>query len=333
LTIVVVATLVALANGHAALIKPLAWNGPNPTNNPQPCGTQSNTPLATAAAIWQAGTTVSGAVQWAVIAGDGAGSITATLDLAGGHNFAGGTPVTLQGSTPTTPGQTYTFTVVNVPNVVCTGPVGTDGNPTCTLQIHGPNGWTGCTTITITDAAAAPVSSQPSTDPVCIPNISDLTFCTKVNGHRVLVPFGMNETTVDANTANTFNATWHNKKVFFSASNPGCAEAYQDYMCGLAFPLCANPTLGPCQVTCKATVELCGLNSTHKNLYDCSLLHNGGADSAGNCAKGVSVYGTSTGVPGAGGGLDGSSASAVGTFAALVATLLALTTLNAALRQ
>jgi len=336
LTIVVIATVIALVNGHAAMIKPLAWNGPNPTNGPQPCGTQTNKPLASAAAIWPAGATITDAVEWKIIAGDGAGPITASLDLAGGHDFSAAVPVTLIGTSPTNVGTQYSFKAV-APTVTCTGPTGADGNPTCTLQIKGPNGWVGCSTIAITGSGGGSSSGSVAavtvnTNPVCVNNVQGLTFCTKVNGHRVLIPFGMDAATLDANTFSTYNATYNNHKVFFSHLTPGCSDAYADYMCGMNFPLCTNPALGPCQVTCSATVQLCGLNATHKNLYDCSQLVNAGADSNGNCASGVSSYGTPVSTTAGSGGLHAGAFTA-GTFAALVATLLALASLNFALRQ
>jgi hypothetical protein len=88
--------VVASVSAHAVLRDPVPWNTNPSTSNPCGGGTNTNTPVLTVKYGQQV------TLKWEVVAADGAGPVTMTIDPAGGQNFGTtGVKVPLTGTVPT----------------------------------------------------------------------------------------------------------------------------------------------------------------------------------------------------------------------------------------
>jgi hypothetical protein len=264
-------TLISYIYSHARLQNFQAWN-PNYSKT-NPCGGGATPTI-------KAGSLVAGNTQnfvWQIIAGDGTGAVTASIDTAGGTNF--NTPLPLTGATPTTTG-VFTFTAT-IPALTCTG-ASTDANTKlCTIQLKSDSGWYSCTSLEILPAGSIVV---PVTPTQCV-YPSTLKFCSMVNNQNVLIPaIGQTVNQYDDTIKNTFYATLNNPAVFSNPNGTGCEFYYKKLYCGFNFPPCSAPTTGGCNQACSKTSDICQVTTLHQNLFDCkSTYTNNKTDSTGSC--------------------------------------------------
>ncbi|KAI8804215.1 hypothetical protein BJ742DRAFT_742200 [Cladochytrium replicatum] len=271
-------------SGHAVMLDPSPWNR-SPSKS-SPCGGVN--PPTMASASWVAGAQVS--VTWSVIAGDGSGPVSFTIDQSGGTaNFSRTLqPADSTGIFPAPAVGTYLYTL-NVPRGLnCTG--GGDGNNFCTLMAASSSNWFSCTYIQIF-ATAPPVPDAPPT-PSCIKTNtaqagSFLTFCNFMNGQYVEVQPGFTASAVDQATSDTFKSYSANPNVFFNGNDTtNCQPRLKKALCELALPPCTKASLSGdadatskvrtdsvlCQETCNSTMAACGITVSHAALYNCSTL-------------------------------------------------------------
>jgi hypothetical protein len=215
-------------------------------------------------ASWKPGETVN--IEWEVVAGDGAGTVTASIDYNGGTAFD--TTMTLVGTNPTTAVGKYSFTA--------TVPTGKNCSR-CTVQLAS-SGWVACTTVAIGTAAPPPQPTRCITTPA-------LSFCNSVsNKANVALPGNFaNASAFDDLIAATYHANLANVNVFATPDTPGCRDAYKKLICGLQWVDCTSFKKPGCNQACQDTVRLCGLTELHKTYYDCSTIPNTNADMTGSC--------------------------------------------------
>jgi len=94
-----------------------------------------------------------------------------------------------------------------------------------------------------------------------------LTFCTIVNGNNVTVTTGQTPDQIDKIAESTFTETLNNPLVFGSANTTGCPEAFKQFMCSTFFTLCGADSA--CQPNCRDAIDTCGLQDSHKGLFNC----------------------------------------------------------------
>jgi len=245
--LLVVIGLCTLVFGHAKLNVPPAWN-PQPSKA-SPCGGGPQ-PTDTAT-TFTVGTTES--ITWQVVAGDGVGAVTLSVDPAAGTNFANGVVI----GTPTAVG-TYTYPYT-VPSVTCTG-----ANGLCNIQVASSSGWFACSTVRF-DQPGVPVPPPPT--PSC-QAVSGLTFCTMINGHSIEVEPGTDPLSLDKALAVTYTATLYNANVFSNPNTTLCQTDYKNYLCHSQFPWCGQTAA--CQPSCYDAIGNCGITTSHRGLYDCT---------------------------------------------------------------
>jgi len=285
--VVVCGWFVGLCWGHAALVKPTAFN-PNPSRS-SPCGGST----ALAAAVGSVVASSSFQIQWHVIASDGEGAVTMNLNTAGGQTFSGTNVVTLSHSEPA-PNALATFLLTySVPSTAsCTA-----SNGICYAQFTA-SGWFACTALSVSANAAAVPPVSNSSLPSC-QKASNLSFCGVVNGNTVLVPGGQSFSNMDIGAQDTVVADLNNPNVFKTPYTAGCASSYQSFVCANTFRLCTNP-LNPqpvCASSENASTVLCSLSTSHQEyLIQPSYAIASGADSWGNCAGRTYAAANDTGI-------------------------------------
>ncbi|KAL0489860.1 hypothetical protein AKO1_009347 [Acrasis kona] len=265
-----VCLLAAVVLGHSKLTIPAAWN-PNPSTT-QPCGggVAPNGPVVT----YTQGNTYP--LQWVVVASDGNGPITVSLDTNGGTT-AFSVPVTVAGVMPATGTKTYNFNIT-IPNVSCSG-----ANGKCTMQVKSTSGWYACSSVAITSAVSTP-SPAPSATGTCM-KATGLTFCDSVNGNDVLVPFGQTDPiTMDNVLRGTFNNNLNNPAVFATPNATFCQSNYKKFLCGRQFQPCDGSYLGGCNQACVALNSICSIKEVHIPLYPCDSYPNTKSDNTGSCS-------------------------------------------------
>lgn len=263
LSILIVTCLCAYVSGHAKLVVPVGWN-PEPSTA-APCGGITTAPTR-AKATWRVGETA--IIEWNVVAGDGAGPVTAVLDTQGGtftDNTATYTTLVADGASVGTGSKTFQFTV---PDVACTG-----ANKLCTIHVYSSSNWHACTSVKICndDCNTTVVEKVPV-------QANGLTFCTEYNGKTVLVDDGTAVTQVDAGVRVVFTNNLNNTNVFTNGKDSDCRGAYKKFLCGRGFPL--NPgsdgqqVVGDnCRGICKTALQECGIvTALHASLYNCDAL-------------------------------------------------------------
>jgi len=249
--VLVLFALFALVFGHAKLdIPDNAWN--TQPSKVSPCGwgpqpTTSNT-------VWVAGTTVP--IVWQIVAADGEGPATLTVDPAGGTNFSG------KGTVIVTPTAviTYYFNYTVPLTLVCTGP-----NQLCTIQVASSSGWFACASVFVQAPTAPPAPTVPASS---CQIASNLVFCAQLNGHNVVIPTGVSPSALDGTVSETYYANLYNPLVFSTPNATGCHSSYQQLVCADQFPFCGQTTA--CQSICNTAVSECGLTVAEKGLYVCN---------------------------------------------------------------
>lgn len=264
LLIVVLVALYDFTNAHATLITPPGWN---PSASTAPCSgfTISTSALAT----WRAGD--SAVVEWQVLAGDGVGDVAIYLDSKGGNftdftaSDARYTSILAAGASTTTGKKT--FLILNVPNVICTGT-----NKLCTIYARSASNWRSCSTVAILPPCTENCTIPTLPPPTCV--VADnLGFCTALNKHAVMVPYGFSAAVIDAGTSAAYDAYRKNPNVFSNGLSTSCGSLYKKFLCTLNTPPCAGSDGkaegAVCRKMCLDAMNACQLNATHTNLYPC----------------------------------------------------------------
>lgn len=298
---IVAFSLVALANGHAILNQPAAWNTQPSTR--APCGgatAAGRTPIQLAVA---AGGTLN--LDWQVVAGDGAGPVTVSIDPNGGTNFAVQARVT----------SANTNAAVGRYKIAATVPAGTVcGQTGCTLQVKSSSNWYSCSSINLQAAPTqqptpkpttpAPteqtVTQQPTANPteptpkptrvptrvptplpkLCL-TASNLNFCDMLNGKSVLAESNQQMALNDQLAANAFADDTANPKVFLLTTDT-CKTNYKNVLCNKYLPGCTSSTT--CKGNCQRT-NAC-MDPSHAGLLNCEdqTIFAQVADNIGACA-------------------------------------------------
>jgi hypothetical protein len=263
--VILLLTFLSGLNAHAVLVVPAPWStNPSKTSH---CGGGNQPSIP--AANFKRGATVT--LTWKVVAGDGAGAVTAQFDTTGGQGFAAPVNMPLTGATPTAVG-TFTFTGT-VPSITCTGT-----NSTCTLNLFSSSAWFSCSTVQLTDTG----STGPPPPPTCVMPTT-LPFCKSVDNQQILLSGGQKDPNAfDSSVFAAFNATRYNPAVFATPNAPGCLEAYTQFFCGFNYPLCSGAAPG-CKNACWNTASRCGLLPAHVTLYDCDQYKQMDSDASGVC--------------------------------------------------
>jgi hypothetical protein len=245
----IVSSFVVLANCHAILRVPTAFNT-NPSKT-SPCGGGATSVAVDAA--WKIGSTVQ--ITWEVVASDGVGLVSVSFDTTGTQTFPGATTIPLV----VAPAIGYFNMTFTVPQLTCNGP-----NATCTAQFSSSSAWFSCTTVQLT-VNAPPIIV---TTPTCA-LVNGLSFCNQLNGQYVLVPYGQTALAVDQSTATAFTATLYNPNVFTTPNSTICSNAYQNFLCHNDLPYCGGPAAA-CQSVCNLALQVCGISASHIGLYNCA---------------------------------------------------------------
>jgi len=272
--VVLLLSAVTLVAGHAVLTAPSAWN-PQPSKT-SPCG--AGKAFTAAAATYSAGQTIT--LTWKVIAGDGTGPVTVSIDQAGGTNFV--TVATATTSITTT--GTFSLSITLPTPLACTA-----ANGLCTLQAKSSSGWYSCTSFAL--PGASPVaSSTGAAGPTCT-TAPTLKFCTQVSGKSI--DYSANPQ-LDADSIADWDATVNStyvqnigsKLVFTHQHNDACLAGYKAFLCASEFPLCGTVSSGTCASSCAQVDTLCGVNATHAALFVCPGVNiRTTSDSWGTCAS------------------------------------------------
>jgi len=233
------------------------------------------------------------ALTWKVIAGDGVGPVTISIDSAGGTAF------TAIGTSSTSITSTGVFQLLGItlPSTqTCTG--GTSGN-LCTLQAKSSSKWYSCTSFALTSSSPTGTTGSTtgtgtgsmlsSTGSSTMCNTAPaLPFCSEIQGQSIdasinpqLLPASISDW--DTTVNGTYNQNLNSPLVFTHQHNDDCRNAYKRFLCAFSFPLCGTTTTGVCSVSCDLFESACGINATHSGLYNCSQHTTTSADSWGLC--------------------------------------------------
>jgi hypothetical protein len=301
LGLVVAACLIVLANGHAKLVSPIAFN-PNPSKS-APCG--GGATLASAAANWPPNSQQT--ISWTQVASDGGGQLKMYIDPKGTQgNFptnVGDTPsatlVAVNFPYSTNANQNYQFNIT-VPDVDCNGPTGL-----CSVVIFTATSWWACTLVNIrTSNVEKPAVVANTTISTCV-TASGLSFCDMVNGQSVSIPFGQTLAQLDESAKISYNTTLENPRVFSTPTKAGCLSSYKYLMCATIFKSCNYLGINCdyyqgyagcfCVTTCTQASKLCSLNVTHTDLLGCATSSNAQRDATTNaCSSLVNYFGASS---------------------------------------
>ncbi|EFA79282.1 putative transmembrane protein [Heterostelium album PN500] len=243
---------ISLVSSHAVLTNPVSWNT-NPSKT-SPCG--GGTPATAPVATYCKGQPAT--LTWKVVAGDGTGPLTISIDPAGGTSF---TTVVNQVAPAVNPNAVSTFkAVVTMPDITC---------DKCTLQVFSSSNWFSCSTIKIAEKCDTPVEDRQAV------LADDLTFCGKwVNEHVVSIPVGQTAETIDDSVAATFAANLKNPLVFQN-NDTNCANKYAAFLCAYNFPLddpsgnVSQPIYKISEGQCAGMNDACATTDLHRTLYPC----------------------------------------------------------------
>jgi len=251
-TLLAITLLASSVAGHAVLRQPPAWNS-NPSKT-SPCGGGTATDVV---ATYQVGSTVT--ITWQVVAGDGAGQLSAAVDLNGGTNFATTLTVGGSGAAPTSVG-TYQATI--------TMPGTTSAK--ATLQVKSSSGWYSCATIKLQTGAVS-AQDSPAHSTTCV-TLSGLTFCSDLNGKSVKGFIGNKDPKeVDTELKSTHDSYLGNPLVYKPLMDT-CSETYRKFLCAQTFvPCTASDSATACAGTCDDVGFQCGVQPEHTTLYNCDL--------------------------------------------------------------
>jgi len=246
LLVLYVSGLCSLVFGHAKLNVPVAWNAQ--PSKASPCGGGPQ-PTDTGTSFTIGGSTN---IIWQVVAGDGVGAVSLSVDPTGGTTFAN--PVVI--GTPTAVGTfTYPYTV---PSVTCTGT-----GALCSIQVASSSGWFACSTVRFVQAGTPPPPPG-----VNCKVASGLTFCSFLNGHNIEIQPGTDIVALDQTLATTYTTTLYNPNVFSTPNNTICQTDYKTFLCHEQFPYCGQTAA--CQSSCYDAIGKCGITTSHRGLYDCT---------------------------------------------------------------
>ncbi|GAM19830.1 hypothetical protein SAMD00019534_030050 [Acytostelium subglobosum LB1] len=255
LSLCLIALAISQVYSHSVLTVPTPWNT-NPSKT-SPCG--GGTAATTAVYTYCKGKPTT--IEWKVIAADGRGPITVSLDTNGGTNF--NTPVTVTGPTPNAE-TTFTFSMT-VPDVTC-------ANNKCTMQVKSDSNWFSCATINIAETCNTTKSDQ-----LVTVLAEDLKFCGEyANNHRVMIPIGQTAAQIDNDVKAAFTANIANPLVF-GDNGTACRTSYAKYVCQENFPLDPGSTSAekkPINLNtysdCVNMNTDCKTTNLHLGLYPCS---------------------------------------------------------------
>jgi len=238
----------APVESHNALYSPTPWS-PTPVMV-HPCG--GGYPLSVAQATWPSLTNQT--IVWRVI-GDGFGKIHAKIDPNGGTNFS---ILAAEWSEPPVLGlNNYTFLV---PNLTCAG-----SNGLCSIQIASEDGWASCTSVFICQGCVP----APPPRPIC-ERAPRLNYCKYDDRRDILVGAGFNAKQIDQMINRT--VTDYLPVIFSNGNNISCQQAYRHYLCATILPTCGMDTQKVCASQCLNFIDLCVIEPSHAELYNCSLL-------------------------------------------------------------
>lgn len=268
-----------LVNSHAVLMDPKPWNA-NPSTT-RYCG--GGTPAAVTGSYTEG--TIS-TITWKVVAGDGAGAVSAYISTATASSSfnpntvsSTTTKLTLVGSTPTTTG-TFRFNMTVPTGLTCP-------QSGCTLQV-GTTSWMSCATVNITAKPTTILTTAGCT------TASNLVTCNQLNG-KSLANQATSFSDVDSSVALTLLQDLPNKNVFTVGNNSAaCNSAYTTYLCAKNFPVCGATTTnqGACNSRCNAVRSACVINETHTGLFPCNNIVT--ADALGSCNAAMTMSATPT---------------------------------------
>jgi len=272
--VLVFTALIALVAGHAVLNTPKPWN-PSPSTN-GPCG--GGTQPTTAPTTWVAGTKAT--LKWMVIAGDGAGTVTFSLDS---DSTDGSTNFTLalgSLSAPQATGTPYTLEI-DVPALTCGGSRCTLSAKVITNAATG-GGWFSCATVNILPAGSpVPIAPQNCRE------TESFDFCQARRSMSVVMEVGVkdNEARIRdlAIAETTYKITINNTNIILNGDDKECQTALKNWVCGNTWPACG--ATAACKLYCRAVVAECQINDLHALLFDCD----NAPDLCGAGSLGVSI--------------------------------------------
>jgi hypothetical protein len=223
-------------------------------------------------------------IVWQVVAADGAGPVTVTLDTTGGQVFTGASSVAIPITGTAPPGVgTFTFSAV-APKAVCTGK-----GATCTIQMKSSSNWYSCSTIQIIDPNNPNATASPTLPPNCQPAFG-LTFCDWMNGQNVYLPTGqISAVSLDHVVQSAYTQYLSNPLIFKTPGSSQCQGWFKKLICGINFQPCNAVGTGGCLQACLNTRSFCSTDDSHLSLYQCSNFTNTISDLTGNCNGAGSV--------------------------------------------
>jgi len=292
--------LVVSVHGHAVLKVPVPMN-PNPTTQ-QPCGVAAITSSMqnAATAEWSAGSEIQ--ITWNLIASDGGGTVSGAFDPNGGTNFsvkAWNTSGTTQYDTSGS-NKIYTFTFTVPSALDCSN----SPSGLCTFQVHSPN-WFSCAMVSIIPKNCDNCKEAKVAPHTCVSvDAGDAPLCPNVTSSYLIQ--GTNPADVNLQASSAYKANLASPLVFGPGANTStqCLSLYKTLVCSVYFPPCNTTTTGPaiagqvCHSQCQQTMDACGVQEAHINLYPCSqypLCPGEKAANAGGSGSGSSSGGMSPG--------------------------------------
>ncbi|KAJ2991983.1 hypothetical protein HDV02_003368 [Globomyces sp. JEL0801] len=245
-------------DAHAVLQVPLPFN-PNPSKT-GPCGGASFS--KTTSTIYRLKTDGQLPFTWNVIAGDGGGTLSASIDPLGGTNFT--LPTSLNFNAPTV-GQ-YS-TELTLPSVSCT-----KNNP-CTMQIKTSANWFSCFLFETGNYTAKDL--YPSMIKSCASvGANTMTYCQSMNNNQVVLPETNNFVFQDSANQVFYNSVINNTNVMVNGTNELCQSMLKNYICGSTLQYCGTSShlTGMDNCYCESMKKNCGITESHDALFNCSTL-------------------------------------------------------------
>lgn len=307
-SMLVLGSLAVVVNGHAQLNSPAPFN--TEPSKAAPCGGARNGPTTQL--------TVGPGDQlkfnWEVIAGDGVGPVTVSLDPNGGTNFQ--QTFQVSGATPTRVTKYDLQAAIPADLPAC------NPNTGCTLQFKSTSNWFACAKVkfqmpptpkptslptskpteqptekaktrnpTTLPTTARPTARPTTKRPTPVPCVeaTGLNYCANVVSGRVETPNGQTLQELDDIAKSLADQNLPNPLVFRQGNTTKCKDVYKKMICARTFKRCDGP-MQTCKGDCDRVADACDTNPEHKGLYVCSdsdryveqdlLL---GGDSTGKC--------------------------------------------------